>query len=96
MTTRIQHHELDSGVNPKGTIIYMHGLGANYWDFVIVVKELGLPADLPLQFIFPQAPPRAVTINHGRVMPGWYDISMAELHRKPDEASGRQSGMSKG
>ena len=96
MTTRIQHLELNSGANPKGTIIYMHGLGANYWNFVIVVKELGLPADLPLQFIFPQAPPRAVTINHGRVMPGWYDISMAELHRKPDEASGRQSGMSKG
>ena len=91
MTTLIQHIELVTGADPKGTVIWMHGLGADCWDFVSVVKELGLPADLPLRFIFPQAPSRAITINNGQVMPGWYDISMAELHRKPDEAGVRQS-----
>ena len=91
MTTLIQHLELNTGANPKGTIIWMHGLGADCWDFVSVVKELGLPADLPLRFIFPQAPSRAITINNGQVMPGWYDISMAEMQRKPDEAGVRQS-----
>ena len=87
----IEHIELVTGADPKGTVIWMHGLGADCWDFVSVVKELGLPADLPLRFIFPQAPARAITINNGQVMPGWYDISMAELHRKPDEAGVRQS-----
>ena len=87
----IEHIELVTGADPKGTVIWMHGLGADCWDFVSVVKELGLPADLPLRFIFPQAPSRAITINNGQVMPGWYDISMAELHRKPDEAGVRQS-----
>ena len=69
----------------------MHGLGADCWDFVSIVKELGLPEDLPLRFIFPQAPTRPITINNGQAMPGWYDISMAELQRKPDEAGVRQS-----
>lgn len=91
MATLIQHLELNTGANPKGSIIWMHGLGADCWDFVSIVKELGLPAELPLRFIFPQAPSRPITINNGQVMPGWYDISMAELHRKPDEAGVRQS-----
>ena len=91
MNTLIQHLELNTGANPKGSIIWMHGLGADCWDFVSIVKELALPDDLPLRFIFPQAPTRPITINNGQVMPGWYDISMAELHRKPDEAGVRQS-----
>ena len=91
MTTPIQHLELNTGANPKGSVIWMHGLGADCWDFVSIVKELGLPATLPLRFIFPQAPSRPITINNGQVMPGWYDISMAELQRKPDEAGVRQS-----
>lgn len=87
----IQHLELNTGAEPKGSVIWMHGLGADCWDFVPVVKELGLPADLPLRFIFPQAPSRPITINNGYVMPGWYDISMAELERKADEAGIRES-----
>ena len=87
----IKHIELNTGAAPKGTIIWMHGLGADCWDFVSLVKELALPEDLPLRFIFPQAPSRPITINNGQVMPGWYDISMAELQRKPDEAGVRQS-----
>jgi phospholipase/carboxylesterase len=87
----IEHIELNTGADPKGTVIWLHGLGADCWDFVPVVKELGLPPDLPLRFIFPQAPSRPITINNGQVMPGWYDISMAELQRKPDEAGVRLS-----
>ena len=87
----IKHIELNTGAEPKGSIIWMHGLGADCWDFVSIVKELGLAEDLPLRFIFPQAPSRPITINNGQVMPGWYDISMAELQRKPDEAGVRQS-----
>ncbi len=91
MTDLIQHLELNTGVNPKGTVIWMHGLGADCWDFVPIVKELGVPQELPLRFIFPQAPLRPITINGGHVMPGWYDISMAELERKADESGIRAS-----
>ncbi len=91
MTTLIPHIELSTGANPKGSVIWMHGLGADCWDFVPIVKELGLPDDLPLRFIFPQAPSRPVTLNNGYVMPAWYDIAMTELERKPDEAGIRES-----
>ena len=96
MTSLIAHIELNTGANPKGTVIWMHGLGADCWDFVSIVKELGLPEELPLRFIFPQAPSRPITVNNGQIMPGWYDISMAELQRKPDEAGLRQSQASIG
>ncbi len=87
----IQHIELTTGANPKGSVIWMHGLGADCWDFVPVVKELGLPEELPLRFIFPQAPSRPITINNGHVMPGWYDIAMTQLERKADEGGIRES-----
>jgi phospholipase/carboxylesterase len=91
MTSLIQHLELNTGDTPKGTVIWMHGLGADCWDFVPIVKELYLPESLPLRFIFPQAPSRPITINGGHIMPGWYDISMADIERKPDEAGVRES-----
>jgi len=87
----IEHLELTTGVDPKGSVIWMHGLGADCWDFVPIVKELDLGSSLPLRFIFPQAPSRPITVNGGHMMPGWYDISMAELSRKPDEAGVRAS-----
>ncbi len=91
MTTLIQHIELVTGTDPEGTVIWMHGLGADCWDFVPIVKELDLPRTLPLRFIFPQAPMRPITINNGHVMPGWYDISMQDIARKPDEIGVRES-----
>ena len=95
MTKLIDHIELVTGPEPQGTIIWMHGLGADCWDFVSIVKELGLPDDLPLRFIFPQAPTRAISINNGQRMPGWYDITLSELQdgaaRKVDESGVRES-----
>ena len=95
MPNLIEHIELNTGAEPKGTVIWMHGLGADCWDFVSIVKELGLSPDLPLRFIFPQAPTRPISINNGQRMPGWYDITMADLQdgpaRKADEAGVRES-----
>ena len=95
MTKLVEHIELTTGPEPKGTIIWMHGLGADCWDFVSIVKELGLPEDLPLRYIFPQAPTRSISINNGQRMPGWYDITLSELQdgpaRKADEAGVRES-----
>jgi phospholipase/carboxylesterase len=55
-------------------VIWLHGLGADGFDFVPVVDELKLPATLPIRFVFPHAAPRPVTINNGHVMRAWYDI----------------------
>jgi phospholipase/carboxylesterase len=89
--TLLSHIELNTGPDPKGTIIWMHGLGADGWDFVPLVKELDLPEGLALRFIFPHAPIRSVTINNGYEMRAWYDIAMQELQRMPDERGIRES-----
>ncbi|MBA2690373.1 MAG: carboxylesterase, partial [Burkholderiales bacterium] len=50
------------------TVILLHGLGADGNDFVPLVKELALPEDRPVRFIFPHAPVRPVSINNGYAM----------------------------
>jgi phospholipase/carboxylesterase len=63
--------EIDASAPQRGSVIWMHGLGATNHDFDSIVPELG--AD-DLRFVFPAAPERPVTINQGLRMPAWYDI----------------------
>jgi phospholipase/carboxylesterase len=87
----LPHVELATGPEPAGTVIWLHGLGADGWDFVPIVRELPLPETLALRFIFPHAPERPVTINNGFVMRAWYDIAMNDIARLPDERGIRES-----
>ena len=87
----LEHIELATGAEPRATVIWMHGLGADGWDFVPIVRELPLPESLTLRFIFPHAPQRPVTINNGFVMRAWYDISQSDIARVPDEKGIRDS-----
>ena len=64
--------EIDSAETPSGTVIWLHGLGADGHDFEPIVPELKL--DVPIRFVFPHAPKRSVTINGGMEMRAWYDI----------------------
>jgi phospholipase/carboxylesterase len=73
------------------TVILMHGLGADGYDFVPVVDELRLPDTLPVRFIFPHARPRPVTLNNGYVMRAWYDIKTLDGARVEDDAGIRES-----
>jgi phospholipase/carboxylesterase len=90
----LQHVELTTGAEPAGSVIWMHGLGADGWDFVPIVRELPLPEGLALRFIFPHAPQRPVTINNGYVMRAWYDITQNDIARVPDEKGIRESQQS--
>lgn len=67
-----------------GTVIWLHGLGADGNDFVPVAKQLQLTAAVNIHFIFPNAPEIPVTVNNGYVMPAWYDIFELSLDRKVD------------
>jgi phospholipase/carboxylesterase len=87
----LAHIELATGADPVATVIWMHGLGADGWDFVPIVRELPLPEELALRFIFPHAPVRRVTINGGMEMRAWYDIAMSDIARLPDERGIRDS-----
>lgn len=76
--------EINPAKPPIGTVILMHGLGADGNDFVPIVSELQLPKEIPLRFIFPNAPLKPVTINNGYIMPAWYDITGMESSKTMD------------
>ena len=65
---------IQTGDNPGASVIWLHGLGADGRDFESIVPQLLIPASMPIRFIFPDAPVRAVTINGGYMMRAWYDI----------------------
>ena len=54
-------------------VIWLHGLGADRFDFLPVAEALQETLTTT-RFVLPQAPTRAVTINGGYEMPSWYDI----------------------
>src|SRR5580765_3824317 len=83
--------EVETAPNPGASVIWLHGLGADGNDFVPIVPELRLPGSLPIRFVFPHAPVRAVTINNGMRMRAWYDIAAADLNNRADLAGVKQS-----
>jgi phospholipase/carboxylesterase len=82
---------LDPPSPPDAAVIWLHGLGADGFDFVPIVEELRLPPTLAVRFIFPHARQRPVTINGGYVMRAWYDITSLGPDRVEDEAGIRES-----
>jgi len=76
--------EIDPGVPVRGSIIWLHGLGADGHDFEPIASQLELPPGLGFRFLLPHAPRRAVTINNGMVMPAWYDIHALDLSQGED------------
>lgn len=78
--------EVTAGDSPIGSVIWLHGLGADGHDFEPIVPELRLPAGLSLRFVFPHAPVRPVTINGGMSMRAWYDIVSLDAEGRADAA----------
>jgi phospholipase/carboxylesterase len=79
--------EIETGPKPTGTVIWLHGLGADGHDFEPLVPELASAAHGALRFIFPHAPLRPVTLNGGFAMRAWYDIVSLD-RRGPEDARG--------
>jgi phospholipase/carboxylesterase len=82
---------LEPATPANAAVIWLHGLGADGFDFVPIVPELRLPAGLAVRFIFPHARERPVTINNGYVMRAWYDIRGIARSAAEDEAGIRES-----
>lgn len=73
------------------SVIWLHGLGADGYDFEPIVPELNFPHKDKTRFVFPHAPTRPVTINNGYVMRAWYDIVAIDKDTPVDEEGIRQS-----
>lgn len=89
--TALNALQIETGDNPRTTIIWLHGLGASGHDFEPVVPEFRFSREQPVRFIFPHAPELPVTINGGMVMPAWYDILAMDVDRKVDTEQLRAS-----
>ncbi|RLA25152.1 MAG: carboxylesterase [Gammaproteobacteria bacterium] len=82
MPAKLTCVEIPATAAPLYSIIWLHGLGADGHDFESIVPELSLNKAEHINFIFPNAPVQAVTINGGMQMRSWYDILEASLDRK--------------
>lgn len=89
MTSTLPHIVLDQGKQPKHSIIWLHGLGADGEDFVDMAEAINLPVSM--RYIFPHAPKNPVTINGGFIMRSWYDIADIDIGAKQDAAGIRAS-----
>jgi phospholipase/carboxylesterase len=81
--------EVETAPSPSAAVVWMHGLGADGYDFVDVPPMLGLRP--PVRFVFPHAPMQPVTINGGMVMRAWYDVRHDAGVRREDETGIRAS-----
>ena len=69
----------EAGIEPIGSVIWLHGLGASGHDFAPIVPHMQLP---DVRFVFPHAPVRPITIHEGEQTRAWYDITT--LGESPD------------
>jgi phospholipase/carboxylesterase len=74
--------------NANASIIWLHGLGADGYDFEPIADALQLPG---VRFVLPHAPIRPVSLNNGYEMRAWYDIYGLDADSPQDEAGIRQS-----
>jgi len=79
-----QEVQIETAQPVTASVIWLHGLGADGYDFVPVVQALALPKTTGIRFILPHAPPMPVTINGGASMPAWYDIRSMSIADAPD------------
>ncbi|HET9025003.1 MAG TPA: carboxylesterase [Burkholderiaceae bacterium] len=91
MSELLQCVEVQTNPSPGATVILLHGLGADGYDFVPVVREFEAHGAPAARYVFPHAPTMPVTINGGVVMRAWYDILGTDLVRREDEKGIRAS-----
>ena len=95
----MSHHALESEqavvLEPfhpaRASVIWLHGLGADGYDFVPIVPELNVAGLDSVRFLFPHAPIRPVTLNAGMPMRAWFDVTGFDRSALQDEAGIRAS-----
>lgn len=92
MSLMLQTVERETAPEPAASVIWLHGLGADGYDFDPIVPALRLPGGPEIRYVFPHAPVRPVTINGGAEMRAWYDIVAIQRGAHEDEAGIRESG----
>lgn len=87
MQNNLQYEVVETSQPVKNTVIWLHGLGADGYDFIPIVDRLNIPNT---RFIFPHAPHRPISMNNGYEMRAWYDLYGLSMQDKQDEAGMRE------
>ncbi len=87
MPNNLQYEVVETSQPVKNTVIWLHGLGADGYDFLPIVDRLNIPNT---RFIFPHAPHRPISMNNGYEMRAWYDLYGLSMQDKQDEAGMRE------
>jgi len=90
----LESFQIEAKGSATGSVIWLHGLGADGHDFEPIVSQLGLPRSV--RWVFPHAPHRPVTINGGMSMRAWYDILSLDKRGPEDEEGIRASAKAVG
>ena len=78
LTNPLPYVEVNPRTTPSAVVILMHGFGADGHDFESIVSQLHLPANLPIRFVFPHAPQRAIAMMGGQTLRAWFDVGIGE------------------
>ena len=87
MQNNLQYEVVETSQPVKNTVIWLHGLGADGYDFLPIVDRLNIPNT---RFIFPHAPHRPISMNNGYEMRAWYDLYGLSMQDKQDEEGMRE------
>jgi phospholipase/carboxylesterase len=87
MSNNLRYEVVETSQPVKNTVIWLHGLGADGYDFLPIVDRLNIPNT---RFIFPHAPHRPISMNNGYEMRAWYDLYGLSMQDKQDEAGMRE------
>jgi phospholipase/carboxylesterase len=80
--TDVDFIERQTGDSPLFSIIWLHGLGADGYDFEPIISQLEVQKHPPIRFLFPHAPVRPISVNNCMEMRGWYDINKLPIDIK--------------
>ena len=84
------HIIIDSIESPIGSVIFLHGLGADGFDFKAIFERSQFSK---IRFILPHAPYQPVSINQGLEMRAWYDLYDLSLEKDEDELGMQKSSL---
>lgn len=87
MQINLQYEIVETSQPIKNTVIWLHGLGADGYDFVPIVDRFNISNT---RFIFPHAPHRPISMNNGYEMRAWYDLYGLSMQDKQDETGMRE------
>ncbi len=84
MSDSLEYLERTTAGEPTHSVIWLHGLGADGFDFEPIVPQFKNPQLPAVRFVFPHAPVRPVSLNNGMPMRAWYDIYSLDREARED------------